>query len=121
MIAASCHCGAMRLETAHAPATVTDCNCSICRRLGVLWAYYRPDQVAIRCASDATVPYVWCDRVIAFHHCKICGCLTHWEDIREPFGDRMGVNARLMDLEVLAAAKVRKFDGAVSGKFQDGE
>ena len=39
MIAGSCHCGAVKIAVAEAPATVTSCNCSICRRLGTLWAY----------------------------------------------------------------------------------
>jgi hypothetical protein len=33
--------------------------------------------------------------------------------------DRMGVNARLMDRTVLGAAKVRKLDGADTGKYLD--
>ena len=37
-VAASCHCGACILAVAVAPVEVTDCNCSICRRYGVLWA-----------------------------------------------------------------------------------
>ena len=43
MIEATCHCGAVRLKAPHPPQSVTDCNCSICRLLGVLWAYYNPD------------------------------------------------------------------------------
>lgn len=48
MIEASCHCGAVRLEIEKAPTEITDCNCSICRRYGVLWAYYTLDQVRLR-------------------------------------------------------------------------
>jgi hypothetical protein len=48
MIVASCHCGAVLLEITEAPPEITDCNCSICRRYGVLWAYYSPRQVVVR-------------------------------------------------------------------------
>lgn len=41
---ASCHCGKVRIEIGTLPATVTDCNCSLCRRYGALWGYYRRDQ-----------------------------------------------------------------------------
>jgi len=112
VIEASCHCGAVRLKIARAPDSVTHCNCSICRRLGVLWAYYHPREVTIAAAPDATTPYAWGDKSIAFHHCKICGCATHWASLGAPPVDRMGVNARLMDREVLAVAKVRRLDGA---------
>ena len=44
-VIASCHCGSVRLEVDSPPSEVTECNCSICRRYGVLWAYYPPHQV----------------------------------------------------------------------------
>ena len=117
-VTASCHCGAIRLEVEVAPETVTDCNCSICRRYGVLWAYYRPVQVQIVAPKDATDVYMWDDRSIVFHRCRVCGCVTHWAPV-DRARDRMGVNARLMPLVVVAAARVRKLDGAVTERYLD--
>lgn len=111
MIQSSCHCGTVRLEIARVPAEVKDCNCSICRRYGTLWAYYSPKDVRITPASGATDIYMWDDRSIEFHRCKICGCVTHWSPV-DKTRDRMGVNARLMTPEVLAAARIIPFDGA---------
>lgn len=108
MIEASCHCGAVSLRIEEAPLTVTDCNCSSCRRTGTLWAYYRPAQVKIEGETDF---YMWGDKSMRAHRCKICGNPTHWVAI-DPTYDRMGVNARLMAPEILAAARVRKIDGA---------
>jgi hypothetical protein len=116
MIEASCHCGAQRIEIDAAPETVTDCNCSICRRLGVLWAYYSPRQVRLVPPSGATSVYTWDDRSIEFHSCANCGCTTHWAPV-DKARDRMGVNARLMDPKVLAAARVRRLDGANTEKY----
>ncbi|HSO33383.1 MAG TPA: GFA family protein [Labilithrix sp.] len=118
LVQASCHCGAIRISLARAPEAVTDCNCSICRRYGVLWAYYSPRDVQLTAAADATDVYMWDDRAIEFHRCKVCGCVTHWAP-RDPAMDRMGVNARLMDLAVLARARVRKLDGAGTEKYVD--
>ena len=39
MLIATCHCGAVRLQIPRKPRTLTDCNCSICRRYGTRWAY----------------------------------------------------------------------------------
>ena len=47
MLEGACHCGAVRFTIPAAPESVTDCNCSICRRLGTLWAYYSPTQVML--------------------------------------------------------------------------
>jgi hypothetical protein len=114
----SCHCGAIRVEVATVPQTITDCNCSICRRYGVLWAYYAPSEVRIFASEDATDTYMWSDRSIAFHRCKVCGCVTHWVGV-DPTLDRMGVNARLMDPALLTAARLRRLDGAVSERYLD--
>ena len=110
MIEGACHCGAVRIEVAEAPAQVTECNCSICRRLGTLWAYYAPAQVRI---VGPTATYRRGDETIDFHHCAVCGCTTHWSPIvgvRDT--SRMGINSRLLAAEVLAAARVRRLDGA---------
>lgn len=115
MIGSTCHCGAVKLEIAIAPETVTDCNCSICRRYGALWAYYSPSHVRI--AGD-TETYMWDDRSIAFHRCRVCGCVTHWAPVDKAV-DRMGVNARMMDLAILAKARVRRLDGAVTERYVD--
>ena len=82
MIEASCHCGAVRIDVEVPPAQLTSCNCSLCRRLGTLWAYYRPGQVRIAQGAGTTVPYIQGDRTLAVHHCPTCGCVTHWESTR---------------------------------------
>jgi hypothetical protein len=120
MIEASCHCGALRIEVdAPPPETVTDCNCSNCRKRGLLWAYYSPKQVRLIPPAGATSIYMWGDKVLELHTCKICGCTTHWSPVDKAY-DRMGVNARLMEPKVLAAARVRKLDGADTWTYLDG-
>lgn len=108
-IKGSCHCGRVTVEVQRAPTEVTSCNCSICRRLGTLWAYYTPADVRI--AGD-TLTYRWGDKTIDFHHCASCGCTTHWSPIEGRDANRMGINSRLLAPEVLAAARVRRLDGA---------
>jgi hypothetical protein len=111
MIESSCHCGAVKLEIQDVPEEVNECNCSICRRYGVLWAYYSPAQVRIIATNGETNCYVWGERSIEFHRCHKCGCVTHWAAV-DQHADRMGVNARLMAPEILAAASLRRSDGA---------
>lgn len=108
-IEGSCHCGAVVVRIARAPTEVTSCNCSICHRLGTLWAYYAPADVDV---TGATATYQWGDRTIDFHRCATCGCTTHWSPLANRAQDRMGINARLLAPDVLAAARVRRLDGA---------
>lgn len=117
MVSATCHCGAVAIDLASAPTEVTDCNCSICRRYGVLWAYFSPRQVTVRSAAD-TQTYAWSQRTTIFHRCPTCGCTTHWSPA-DPARDHMGVNARLLPPEVLASARVRHLDGADTDEYLD--
>jgi hypothetical protein len=118
-VESSCHCGAIRIQIAKAPETVTDCNCSICRRLGALWAYYNPAQVRLATPDAAIGAYAWGERLLAFHHCQVCGCTTHWSPLTDV--GRMGVNARLFPPDILAAARVRHLDGADTWTFLNEE
>src|SRR5262245_39153738 len=80
MVRAACHCTAVRFEIDEHPGWVLDCNCTICRRYGALWTYFRgPDQAKLltRPAPDATEAYLWGERSIGFQRCKTCGCVTH--------------------------------------------
>lgn len=114
----SCHCGAVRLEVARPPETLTSCNCSLCRRIGALWGYYKRDEVRIDAPSGATVAYVQGDRTLEMHHCAVCGCVTHWQSLPLK-DDRMGVNFRLADPVDIAGVRIRHLDGADTWKYID--
>ena len=89
---------------------MNDCHCSIRRRYGTLWAYYAPEEVRVPPSDPPTDVYVWGDKTLQTHRCRNCGCVSHWIAM-DPGFDVMGVNARLMDPEVLASARVRHSDG----------
>jgi hypothetical protein len=109
-IKGSCHCGAVEIEIARAPTELTSCNCSICRRLGTLWAYYAPTDVRV---TGPTATYRSGDKTLDLHRCVTCGCTTHWSPLANRAAqDRMGINARLLEPDVVAAARVRRLDGA---------
>ena len=117
MIEGSCHCGGVQWQFDGQPDGATACNCTVCRRYGVLWAYYPTGQVHV-IAPDGTDTYAWDDRSIAFHRCRTCGCVTHWSSLTRQ-DDRMGVNARLMDAEIVREARIRHLDGAGSEQYID--
>jgi hypothetical protein len=106
------------LEIETAPLEVTECNCSICRRYGVLWAYYSPTQVNVGCRGKPATPTCGDDRSMMFLRCPNCGCVSHWSAVYLA-RDRMGIDARLMAPEVLTGARVRHLDGAVTEQYLD--
>jgi hypothetical protein len=119
MLTATCHCGAIRVEVPHQPEALTNCNCSICRRYGTLWAYYPADTVRVAAEPGATSEYVWGSKMLRFVRCSICGCVTHWERIVPGGSGKMGVNARNLEPEAIDGARVRRLDGASTWKYLD--
>ena len=112
MTEASCHCGTVRLICDVAPAEVTDCNCSICRRYGALWAYYPASWIQIEARKGGLASYSWRRKVRAYIRCKRCGCITHYK-YRKKWGQgTVAVNANNFEPEALKGVRVRKLDGA---------
>lgn len=108
----SCHCGAVRVALAQAPAEVTVCNCTLCRKTGARWVYAPPAEVTI---SDAPLEaYVRADMAepaLQNLRCAACGILVAWRAF-DPAYPRMGLNANLLDPALIDALPVRTVDGA---------
>ncbi len=119
MIEVACHCGRTRLEVGRAPRRLTNCNCSVCRRYGALWAYYRPAEVKLCYRMRDVESYVWGDRHLRFVRCRTCGCVLHHAPYRKDPRRKLGINMRLADPAVIAGVRVRRLDGAKSWKFLD--
>jgi hypothetical protein len=116
---ASCHCGAVRLEVARRPRQLTECNCSLCRRYGALWAYYSTETARVLRGRKTLARYTWGPATRQFFHCKRCGCITHYERAPKRGVRKVGVNARMFDPADIASVRVRRFDGAASWKYLD--
>lgn len=113
---ATCHCQGTTLEVSAPPTEVTACNCTFCSKRGVVWAYYAPDQVAVRTTAHRG-DYLR-DADIHHYFCAQCGCGTYsdtptWSETGEvdPARRRFGINARLFDDFDLAAVPVKHLDG----------
>lgn len=111
-LSASCHCGAVRIEIDEPPALLTQCNCSICRRYGALWAYYTRRIVRVVAGSDQLETYTWQDHEVQFQRCRSCGCVTHWDSADLSDAGRIGVNARNIDQQAaIAHTPIKLLDG----------
>ncbi|GAB1268265.1 GFA family protein [Aurantivibrio infirmus] len=119
MIESTCHCGAVRIEVSKKPDFVTDCNCSIDRRLGALWAYYKREEIKIIGHPENTDEYIWGEKTLRTVRCRSCGCTTHWEPLEIKSDSIFGVNTRNFERDVVKGIRVRHFDGADTWKFLD--
>ncbi|GGX42356.1 aldehyde-activating protein [Tateyamaria omphalii] len=115
MLKGNCHCGQVRWTFETGPASVTACNCTICRRYGALWAYGYLDHDIHTKGHTGT--YTRADGGdIVFHFCPDCGCVTHYvaRDTDENGRKRSAVNVRMSNLEAISALPIHHFDGCES-------
>jgi hypothetical protein len=116
MIEGVCLCGAVRWRLQRQPDAATVCNCTACRRYGVLWAYgYENEGVTV---SGPTTAFAR-SSALTFNFCPRCGCIAFWRGLRpQPDGRiRIAVNLRLAAPEPVAAIPIDRFDGL--GRFED--
>ena len=117
MLKGSCHCGGVHWQFKRMPESATACNCTVCRRYGVLWVYdYQDENITV--AGD-TRAYVWGDATLGFHFCPTCGCVAYWRALQTDAQGRrrIAVNVRLSEPEAVAHLPIDHFDGLV--KFDD--
>jgi hypothetical protein len=119
MLTSTCHCRAVRLVVPRRPRQLTNCNCSICRRYGTLWAYYKASTVQVICKAGATESYTWGDKRLKFVRCKSCGVVMQWLPVRRTDDSRMGVNARNFEPTDIESVRIRRLDGASTWKYLD--
>jgi hypothetical protein len=68
--------------------------------------------VKTEASPDVLGRYAWGRKALNFVQCKNCGCVMWWERASPDPEKKMGVNMRMFDPAVLAAAQVEKLDGA---------
>lgn len=115
----SCHCGAVSLTLPSLPDKAIRCNCSLCRRVGAVWAYYEFGTVTVEGHPGQTADYIQGDKTLRTIRCVNCGIVTHWEPLPPTPGARHGVNLNIFGPEVLESVPVRRFDGADTWAFLD--
>jgi hypothetical protein len=118
-LAATCHCGAVRIHVRRMSRSLTSCNCSICRRYGALWAYYAASSVSIEAPKSSFATYSWNRRIRTYYRCKRCGCVTHYAYRKKRRTSTIAVNASNFEPSALAGIRIRHLDGAASWRFLD--
>ena len=110
----TCHCGAVHWTFQGDIPDATICNCTICRRYGVLWAYdFDGHGIHVEAPKDGLTSYARGSRSISFNFCKVCGILISWRSLK-PMDDgriRIADNLRLAEPEEVAHVPLQRFEG----------
>lgn len=113
----SCHCGNVHWQLDCLPESATACNCTACRRYGVLWAYGFENE-DIRVSGETSI-YVRGEKTIGFHFCAACGCVAYWRALHpnKEGQRRIAVNLRLTEPDLILKVPIDHFDGLI--RFDD--
>lgn len=90
---------------------VVACNCSICTKRGLLWAFVTPDRFTPRPPEIALSDYQFGKKTIHHLFCPSCG-VESFARGRTPDGrDMVAINVRCLDDVDMSALKPTPFDG----------
>lgn len=110
--AGGCHCGAVRYEVELSLTEVISCNCSICRKQGLLLAFVPADKFKLASGEDKLTDYVFNRKVVHHPFCAACGVAPFGRGTRPDGVETVAINVRCLDGVDLDTLRIRKFDGA---------
>ncbi|MEJ2593294.1 MAG: GFA family protein [Candidatus Thiodiazotropha sp.] len=107
----SCHCGQVVFEVEGELEQLTDCNCSICSRLGSLHWFVPRENLVLLTPEERLASYAFGERTIQHRFCPTCGIHPFGEGV-DPKGNRMAaINVRCLEEVDLPALPVNHFNG----------
>ena len=87
-----CHCGRVRFRVTADLARVTECNCSICTKKGILHLIVPPEQFELLSGQDDLATYEFNTRTAKHKFCRVCGIHQFYVPRSDP--DMIDVNVR---------------------------
>jgi hypothetical protein len=107
----SCHCGAIRFQVTITPEEhcVEECNCSICHKKGFLHLIVPLDRFTLQSGEDSLTTYSFNTHTAKHTFCKICGMHPFYTPRSHP--NKIDVNVRCLDGNILSDFQITKFDG----------
>ncbi len=105
----SCHCGCVTFEVEAEIKSVTECNCSMCKRKGALYQKAEVEQFKITSGEDALTAYQFNTKTATHYFCRHCGIHPFHRPRLAP--ERWTVNVRCLDDVDISALEIHLFDG----------
>ncbi|CDZ58108.1 GFA family protein [Neorhizobium galegae] len=111
-ISGSCHCGNIAFEAEGEFGTAMECNCSLCRRKGVLLAFVPRSQFQLATPRENLSSYQFNKHVITHYFCASCGVAPFSEATMPNGAEMAAINLRCVPEIDIATLTVTQYDGA---------
>lgn len=107
----SCHCGQIAFEVEGEIPEVISCNCSMCRRKGILMWFVPRAAMTLLTPREKVSTYTFNKHVIKHHFCTTCGIHPFGEGTSSTGQEMAMINVRCLDDVDLSALKINHYDG----------
>ncbi|HEJ8006481.1 TPA: GFA family protein [Serratia marcescens] len=109
----SCHCGAVTFSVdAELPTEALSCNCSICRRKGLLLSFFPISAFTLNSGQDQLSAYTFNQHKIRHQFCRVCGAQPFAYGTAPDGAAMCAVNLRCVPDVALDALQIHSYDGA---------
>ncbi|HHP7229592.1 MAG TPA: GFA family protein [Xenococcaceae cyanobacterium] len=105
-----CHCGAIRFQVLVDRWKVLECNCSICRKKGFLHLILPQANFTLLKGQDTLTTYTFNTGIAKHTFCAVCGIHSFYYPRSHP--EKIDVNIRCLDRDILSYFEIEFFDGA---------
>jgi hypothetical protein len=106
-----CHCGMVRFECTTDLAMVTACNCSICTKKGLHFAFLAPTSFQLRAGEDNLREYLFNKHAIKHQSCIDCGVEVFANGTKPDGTEVVALNVSCIDGIDLAKLTMTPVDG----------
>jgi hypothetical protein len=105
-----CHCGRVRFRAKVDLDLISECNCTICTKKGILHLAAEPEDFVLLSGKDALAVYTFGTGVAQHSFCSHCGIHAFYVPRSQP--DQISINARCLDgIDGPGVKPTRFFDG----------
>jgi hypothetical protein len=107
----SCHCGAVAYAVELDTSTALKCNCSICSKLGAVWAFAPKARFELKSGEAAQGDYLFNKKRLHHRFCSACGIESYAEGTAPDGSPMVGINLRCLEGVDVEKLSPRLHDG----------
>ena len=107
----ACHCGAVAYDVELDLANTLKCNCSICSKIGAVWAFAPMAKFTLKSGAGKQGDYQFGKKHLHHRFCPSCGVESYAEGAMPDGTPTVGINLRCVEGVDVDELSPRRHDG----------